>query len=609
MNGLYGWLGHQDSPESILGRMLQTLHPTAIKPQQSSGTNFAIGLADTFSRGALLSRDGLIIALHGRPHFKNPELARFAQDRSPAEALLRSWHEESDQALRHLGGSFSLAVLQPDVEKAWLAIDPMGIERLCFSSCNDQLVFSSSAYAVANHSAVGNEISLQAIYNFFYFHTIPSPGTLYSKVEKLLPGELLAYDKGQTKRRFYWTMDYTPDSGLDFPAFREGFRSKLTEGVKHALGNAPVGAFLSGGTDSSTVVGTFTALQGHSAETFSIGFDSEGFDEMEYARIAAKRFASHSHEYYLKPDDIVSTIPIIAAAYDEPFGNDSAVPAYLCAKLARDHGISVMLAGDGGDEIFGGNARYAKQKVFEAYFHLPDFLRYSLIEPLAHLPFFSDHLPLRKLRSYVDQAKVRLPDRLEAYNFLHRSPLGDIFERDFLAAIDPSTPTQLLREIYERTNHPDPVKRMMHVDLKFTLADNDLRKVVTMCEAAGVEVRFPLLDDELVSFSGHLPPDYLVKGLKLRWFFKEALRDLLPEEIINKTKHGFGLPFGPWSVTHTPLRELVGDSLSALMRRGWVRRQYLDHILHHQQNTHAAYYGIMIWVAMILEQWLDAHDH
>ncbi|MGO9446464.1 MAG: asparagine synthase-related protein, partial [Thiobacillaceae bacterium] len=119
----------------------------------------------------------------------------------------------------------------------------------------------------------------------------------------------------------------------------------------------------------------------------------------------------------------------------------------------------------------------------------------------------------------------------------------------------------------------------------------------------------PLLEDDLVRFSGHLPADYLVKGLKLRWFFKEALRDLLPEEIINKKKHGFGLPFGPWSVSHAPLRELVGDSLSALTRRGWVRKDYLDNILHHQQYTHAGYYGIMIWVAMILEQWLEAHNH
>ena len=608
MNGLYGWLGHHDAPDSLHQLLAATLHQDSANRLHGTGPLYGIGLKDDFGRSALLSRDGFIIALHGRPSFKRTDLARMARDHAPAEAILLAWRDESAEAMRHLGGSFALAVLQPAANKAWLAIDPMGIERLCFAAAGDQLAFSTSAHVVASHPAIGRQIDLQAIYDFFYFHVVPSPGTIYRGVEKLLPGEVLGYDHGRVTRRFYWAMDYTSDMGRDFSTFRVGFRECLATGVKHSLDRPKVGAFLSGGTDSSTVVGTLTEIQRRPAETFSIGFDAAGFDEMEYARIAARRFASHSHEYYLKPADIVSAIPIITAQYDEPYGNDSAVPAYFCAKLAREHGVEVMLGGDGGDEIFGGNARYAKQKVFEAYLRLPAFLRQWVIEPFAHLHGVSDQMPLRKLRSYVDQANVRLPDRLEAYNFLHRSPLSEIFERDFLAAVDPNATTRQLREVYQRTNHPDPVKRMMHVDLKFTLADNDLRKVVTMCEAAGVEARFPLLDDDLVHFSGHLPPDYLVKGLKLRWFFKEALRDLLPEQIINKSKHGFGLPFGPWSVTHQPLRELVGDNLSALTRRGWMRKGYLDHLLHHQHNTHAGYYGSMIWVAMILELWLETHQ-
>lgn len=609
MNGLYGWLGHHDAPRSLHSLLSSTFQPENVNLTQSTGERHGLGLSDKFARGMLLARDGLIVALHGRPRFKRADLARMASEQTAAEALLTGWRDESAGTLRHLTGSFALAVLQPDAGKAWLAIDPMGIERLCFAQLQDQLVFSTSAHAVASHPALGRQIDLQAVYDFFYFHTLPSPGTLYRNVEKLLPGEVLSYDQGRIGRRFYWTMDYTPESAPDFPSLRTRFREQLTAGVKHCLGSSPTGAFLSGGTDSSTVVGTLTEVQGCPAETFSIGFDAAGFDEMEYARIAARRFASHSHEYYLKPADIVSAIPVISQHYDEPFGNDSAVPAYYCARLARQHGIQVMLAGDGGDEIFGGNARYAKQKVFEAYFQLPGFLRGGLIEPLAHLPYLSNHLPLRKLKSYVDQANVRLPDRMEAYNFLHRSPLTDIFEGDFLAAVDPSSPSRQLREVYQRTSDPDPIKRMMHIDLKFTLADNDLRKVVTMCEAADMEARFPLLDDGLVSFSGHLPPDYLVRGLKLRWFFKEALRDLLPEEIITKRKHGFGLPFGPWSVSYAPLRELVNDSLTSLTRRGWVRKSYLEHIMHHQHNTHAGYYGGMIWVAMILEQWLESHGH
>ena len=150
---------------------------------------------------------------------------------------------------------------------------------------------------------------------------------------------------------------------------------------------------------------------------------------------------------------------------------------------------------------------------------------------------------------------------------------------------------------------------MMHLDLKFTLADNDLRKVGTMTEAAGIEVHYPLLDDRMVAFANSLPVDYKVRGQKLRWFFKEALTDLLPEKIINKSKHGFGLPFGVWSMQYAPLGELVGDSLSGFKQRGWIQPAYLDHMLAMQRGPHASYYGVMIWVVMMLEQWLRANEH
>jgi asparagine synthase (glutamine-hydrolysing) len=425
----------------------------------------------------------------------------------------------------------------------------------------------------------------------------------------LQPGQYLLLDQGQTRHGFYWQADYTPAPRRDFDGTRREFRGLLKQAVGGAADGPGTAAFLSGGTDSSTIVGVLTEVRGAPVDTFSIGFDAQGFDEMEYARCAAERYRSRSHEYYLKPQDIVSAIPVIAREYDEPFGNASAVPTYFCARAAHEAGFKLMLGGDGGDEIFGGNARYAKQKLFEAYFRVPAAIRRGLIEPVAHLPGLCDRLPLRKLKSYVDQANVRLPLRLEAYNFLHRSPLSDIFEPDFVNSVDPSSTDKALSAVYERTMSGHYINRMMHVDLKFTLADNDLRKVGTMTEAAGVEVRYPLLDDRLVAFANRLPVDYQVRGARLRWFFKEALRDLLPEKIINKSKHGFGLPFGVWSSQYAPLGDLVGDSLSDLGRRGWVKPAYLNEMLRMQREHHASYYGVMIWVTMMLEQWLQANEH
>ena len=370
-------------------------------------------------------------------------------------------------------------------------------------AATDNWCSAPSARCVAAHPAIGGSVDLQAIYDYLYFHAIPSPRTLYHGIEKLLPGQCLSLENGEAHVNFYWHADYTTEPGRDFGSYRGTFRELLREVVGSA-DEPRVATFLSGGTDSSTVVGSLTEIRGGPVDTFSIGFDAEGFDEMEYARCAVERFRSRSHEIYVKPQDIVTAIPIIAREYDEPFGNASAVPTYFCAKAAREAGFERMLAGDGGDEIFGGNTRYAKQKVFEAYFRLPAALRRGLIEPIAHLRGASGILPLRKLRSYVDQANVRLPLRLESYNFLHRSSLSEIFEPDFIDAVDPSLPESALREVYERTSSEHFLNGMMHLDLKFTLADNDLRKVGTMTEVAGVEVRYPLLDDRMVAFANQL---------------------------------------------------------------------------------------------------------
>ena len=607
MDGIFGWLGNTVAHEETIKQMDRAARRADESViHQHSSSNQAIAVCSRFGKASHWIANDVVVAVHGRPVFLDVELASTARQQNPAAALAQGWLRLQDALPSVVSGTFSFVILAP--QQAFMAIDRIGAERLCYAYQAGHLVFGSSAQSVAAHPAVGRHIDLQAIYDYLYFHTIPSPRTLYQGIAKLEPGEFVHLDKGNLRRGFYWKADYSPVQPTDFAENKQRFRSLLDQAV--AAADTPnTAAFLSGGTDSSTIVGALTGVRGSAVDTFSIGFDAKGFDEMEYARCAAERFASRSHEYYLKPADIVSAIPHIARVYDEPFGNDSAVPTWFCAKAAREAGFSQMLAGDGGDEIFGGNARYAKQKLFEAYFSIPAALRRGVIEPLAHSPVLGERFPLRKLRSYVDQATVRLPLRLETYNFMHRNPLTDILQPDFMQAIDPGASERALTEVYARTQGDHFINRMMHLDLKFTLADNDLRKVGSMTESAGIEVRYPLLDDRLVAFANHLPVDYKVRGQRLRWFFKEALADLLPEKIINKSKHGFGLPFGVWSNQYAPLGDLVGDSLSDLGRRGWVKPAYLHEMLRMQRGEHASYYGVMIWVTMMLEQWLQANEH
>jgi asparagine synthase (glutamine-hydrolysing) len=552
--------------------------------------------------------DSLVIAIQGRFRWEKQELENLARERGSAAAVAKLYRRHGTDCLQHLHGPFALAIVDEADSSGLLAIDRMGIRTMCFANPPGGLVFGSTAESVAAHPAVGRRLSRQAIFDYLYCHVVPSPRTISEGVYKLQPAECVVFRDGKIDTRFYWQLNYVDEGGKPEAILEETFRGLLREAARRAIENDnDIGAFLSGGTDSSTIAGLLTELRGKPAKTYSIGFGVEGFDEMGYARIASRHFGTAAHEYYVTAADVVDAIPMIATAYDEPFGNDSAVPAYFCARMAYADGVRVMLAGDGGDEIFGGNARYAKQRVFEAYQRVPALVRRAVIEPLAMRSTAGDRIPaLRKARSYVRQASVPLPDRLESYNFLHRSPLAEIFEPEFLEVIDPSDPAAILGSTYRRTVSRSYINRMMHLDLTSTLADNDLRKVSRMCDLAGVEVRYPLLDEALVEFSGELPARLKVRGLELRYFFKRALRGFLPPEVIAKTKHGFGMPFGPWLMDHPPLADLAAENLRSFERRGIVKPGYLASLSRRHKQEHATYYGIMIWVIMMLEQWLRA---
>jgi asparagine synthase (glutamine-hydrolysing) len=355
------------------------------------------------------------------------------------------------------------------------------------------------------------------------------------------------------------------------------------------------------------MAGLLGEVTGEPARTYSIGFEAEGYDEMAYARIAAQHFGTRHHEYYVTPADVVDAIPRIAAVHDQPFGNSSAVPTYFCARLAREDGVHTLIGGDGGDELFGGNERYAMQYLYSLYGDLPRPLRKGVVEPLAFL------LPeaglVGKVQRYLRNASLPMPARYDHYNLLERLGAATVFTPEFLATVDTAAPAAQAAHAYDAARASSLVNRMLALDLRYTLADNDLPKVMRSCELAGVSVRFPLLSDAVVAFSARLAPDLKLKGTKLRYFFKDALRGFLPDAIITKTKHGFGMPFGIWLGAHPPLRAIALDSLSDLKRRGIVRPQFIEELTGSHVAEHPGYYGTMVWLLMMLEQWTRQHAH
>jgi asparagine synthase (glutamine-hydrolysing) len=404
-----------------------------------------------------------------------------------------------------------------------------------------------------------------------------------------------------------WQPRFAPARGGAAPSFealKREFRLLLEQAVRDRLGAGKPACFLSGGTDSSTVAGMAKAVAGRVA-TYSIGFEAEGYDEMAYARIAARHFGTEHHEYYVTPADLVKHIPLVAAHYDQPFGNSSAVPAYHCALMARQDGVARILAGDGGDELFGGNSRYAKEKMFGAWDSTPAWLR-GLLRPLLLNPVAGSLPLLKKGSSYIRQAEVPLPDRTQTYNLLERLGVEEVLSPAFLAQVDRTEPLRRQREVWAAAQAETLLDKQLAFDWRYTLAENDLPKVIGTTALARLEVGFPLLDDRLVDFSLRLPVHYKLRGLKLRWFFKEALRGFLPDEIIAKKKHGFGLPFGVWAVKDAALNALATDSLRSLATRGFVQPAFVRSLLEQRLAEHPGYYGEMVWILMMLEQWLRA---
>ncbi len=487
------------------------------------GGNSALAVAANGDSAHFYQNKELMVALWGRVEFLDSHLAQLAHTDGVAKTLANSWLDNGEKALAGLVGTFVLCILDERSGEAVLAVDRMGTQPVSYQISGEGIVFGTSADAIIVNPLARSEIDPQSLYNYVYFHMIPSPGTIYQGQKRLLPGEFLICKKGRAKSGKYWEMNFLETKQRPFEELKQDFLGVLRSSVRKAVGDQEVGAFLSGGTDSSTITGILSEINSRPARTYSIGFEAAGYDEMDYARAAARHFSTEHHEYYVTPDNIVEAIPQIAAIFDQPFGNSSAIPTFYCARKAKTDGVTRLLGGDGGDELFGGNVRYAKQYIFSLYEHLPSALRKQIVEPLVFCIPGGANLPLiRKARSYIEQATVPMPARTETYNLLGRYGHKEVFTSEFLATVNPGQPIALLNETYYQAHAKSLINTMLNLDLKFTLADNDLPKVVRSCELAGVEVAFPFLDDEIVAYSAQLEPTLKLKGTKLRYFFKEA---------------------------------------------------------------------------------------
>lgn len=507
-----------------------------------------------------------------------------------------------------LKGPFAFALFDRKRRKMIVASDAFGIRPVVYGKSKGGFTAGSRIkYALADKN-INTEIDPEAIYHYLFFQAICTPATIYKGVRKLPPGEGLEVKNGEIKPFVHYDIKYNPDRSKGESYWCGAIRDAVEKavGVFVPLSEyEKTGCYLSGGTDSSSVAGNYTRISGKPAKTFSIGFDEPEYNELDYAHIASRHFGTMQHDYMVAPENVLDLINELPNLYDEPFGNSSVVPAFFCARFAKENGVDILLGGDGGDEIFGGNERYVQNLVFSIYSKLPQAVRKSLLEPL--LSIIPDGVaPIYKAKRYVRRANIPNPDRFYSYNLLAENPSDEIFHSDFLKTFDNECFLNLARRLYKNAAPADDTDRLLYLDMKFTITDNDLRKVTRMAEAAGIQVRYPLLDRDLADFTATIPPGLKVKWGKGRYVFKRAMEGFLPEEIIKKKKHGMGLPIAIWFKKDSNLYELLNDTLFSGQPRitRYVKPSFIEQFQNKFINDDTTYYGSNLWVFLMLELWL-----
>jgi len=506
-----------------------------------------------------------------------------------------------------LEGAFSLALWDSKEQRLVLAIDRFGFKTLYWSYHRGRLIFSSGLKGIAA-AKQDTEVDPGAVMQYLVHTVVPAPLTIYKGIERLEPGTLLVYERSETRKARYWDLNYEETRNFGVSKWSEELRECMRQAVRsHLVGCEPqqTGAYLSGGTDSSSVVAFASQL--HSTfNTFSIYFGDPRYDEVGFSRLAADHFRTRHHEKCLQPGDASRTIPKLVEFYDEPFANSSAIGAYYCAQIARENGVDLLLAGDGGDELFAGNERYATDRRWALYHSIPTLLRNGVFRPATKL--LPKAGPFSYPARYIRRAEIPNPRRMLSYSFFLTDEGKEAMQPDFLEQAKPDTVLDIAQTHFDSAPHAtSELNRLLYLDVKMTLADNDIRKIAGTAEMAGVRVRFPLLDRRLAELSGRIPSRLKVKGFEKRYIFKQAMKNILPDRILYKKKHGFGVPVGSWLVGDPGMKSLTAvlDEPQA-RQRGYFRPEFLAGIKE-LNRIHPAYFGEVLWAVLLLELWHRQH--
>lgn len=469
-----------------------------------------------------------------------------------------------------------------------------------------QIAVASDLRLLLRAPWISKRLSLQAIYHYLNFSYIPAPLTICHQIRKLEPGSRLRLTRDREVLNRYYSPSYPADlRGKDNRLARD-LRDQIVATVRdyHPDAGSTWGCFLSGGTDSSSVVTILARDRPDSqVQTCSIGFTENEYDELEFSRLAASRCSANAHFDIVDRMRATSLIDSIVESFDQPFGNASAIPTLACAELGASKGLSMLLAGDGGDEIFGGNQRYAKDRVMGAFHLLPSPVRHGA-RRIGRTLGGGRSLLFNRMHNFVERASLPNPDRFYTDDSFASDHYQTLLTPEFREVIACNSSLEFMRDVYA-CDEAGELNRIMRLDLLMAIAQNDLVKVHSSCKAKGISVRFPLLDPRLVSYTGRLQEHHKLRGLDKRHLFKRAMADVLPREILRKQKQGFGLPIAVW-LRRDPIMQSMARSILLDQRtrqRGWIQPACVELLL--EEHISGAWdYSAEIWQLLILELWL-----
>jgi asparagine synthase (glutamine-hydrolysing) len=526
--------------------------------------------------------------------------ARF-RTTSDTEVILRLYEARGERAITEIDGMFALAIWDGGRRSLLLARDRVGKKPLYYAEAPGLFAFASEIKALLQHPALAPEIDTTALATFFVHGYTPCPTTLYRSVRQVPPGHTLMVDpSGGLRLAEYWDAPAGPTGEPPSEETAAGeVRRLLTAAVERRLvADVPVGAFLSGGIDSSIVVGLMARLRPDPVRTFSIGFAGDpAFDETHYAGLVARRFNTRHTTFVVEPS-AVELIERLVWHHDGPFGDSSAVPTYLLARLAREH-VTVALTGDGGDELFAGYLRFYATLLCE---RLPASLRMAAHRMAALLPETgSSRGVLHRLKRLAAAAQLPPLERLARWVSVFHDDLPRLLPRAENG--NPARPRASIPAAAPLGPDAGLLHRLLYLNFKTYLLDDLLVKMDRSSMAHALEVRSPFLDTSLVEFAFGLPDHFLLRGRTTKWLLRRAFRDLVPPEILTRGKMGFGVPLQKWF--RGDLREYLGDHLigpgvrlAQYVDAGYVRRLCEEHVGGRADHSHR------LWTLLTFEVWL-----